>query len=580
MTLFTLFIGLLGLSRAEQPIVDLNAFVSQNSRLQIEQLKNSSWTANKQDQQVLWTAFWYSRMNIIAEDPDIFERAIDILHDLSILYPNEITNGMQETQCTVLSHTLRQYLRTDYAHDLTQSEANDLSSICQNLVTETLTDVPISTWLTSWSSPGGSVGIELWRGTLSAFFENDDTSIIQSIKNDWSLDRPVQLHPPKYTPGQVEGQPVPNEPDVEFIEFERSSRPTWLLILGTAFLMVPFRNRKMVQALLTSVLLFCSIEWVCSIFTPPLLFNKPMFQITGWQITPWTVSDSHYETHGDYLRSQTIPKSTTLSRVVIIGASSAHGSNELWEDSFAGQLQEKTNWDVVNLGIGGTTSTGLIHLRDEIQLLNPSALIIYYGHNEVRQFRLMQAHQRISPWQYQTQRLLWQSSVYSTIYNVIYSESDSSDLSVPLSDLTQISDKEIVQLATWNFESNISLICSTLKIPILLIVPPTNYPFAPMTEINHLPDDLLEIQALIDAHPEATTIHSSIKNSIPKVASNCGATLWDVDKHFHQNSPDGTSANGLFWDELHPSALGHQWIARGLQQWLETLPPSNGQQKD
>ena len=53
---------------------------------------------------------------------------------------------------------------------------------------------------------------------------------------------------------------------------------------------------------------------------------------------------------------------------------------------------------------------------------------------------------------------------------------------------------------------------------------------------------------------------------------------WDLDIYFHQNSPDTTSANGLFWDELHPSALGHKWIADGLHTWLTDIEPLNREQ--
>ena len=109
------------------------------------------------------------------------------------------------------------------------------------------------------------------------------------------------------------------------------------------------------------------------------------------------------------------------------------------------------------------------------------------------------------------------------------------------------------------------------SVPTLLISPPTNYPFAPMADLadtemySDYPED---IQIRIDNHPEATTIHSSIRRQIVILAGIYQKTHWDLDFHFHRNSPDGLSANGLFWDELHPSALGHQWIARGVKKWL------------
>ena len=75
----------------------------------------------------------------------------------------------------------------------------------------------------------------------------------------------------------------------------------------------------------------------------------------------------------------------------------------------------------------------------------------------------------------------------------------------------------------------------------------------------------------IDAHKEATTIHSVIRAQIVTSLRHIKPPFWDLDWHFHRHSPDGLSANGLFWDELHPSALGHQWIARGIQKWLREV---------
>ena len=109
------------------------------------------------------------------------------------------------------------------------------------------------------------------------------------------------------------------------------------------------------------------------------------------------------------------------------------------------------------------------------------------------------------------------------------------------------------------------------SIPTLLIAPPTNYPFAPMADAELYTDYIEDIQKRIDDYPEATTIHSSIRRNIVILAGIYQTTHWDLDFHFHRYSSDGLAANGLFWDELHPSALGHQWIARGVEKWLHEV---------
>ena len=111
-----------------------------------------------------------------------------------------------------------------------------------------------------------------------------------------------------------------------------------------------------------------------------------MFQVQG-NVIPWVENDTHYITQGDYLRAQRIEKIKSKKRLVILGASSAHGSNELMEDTFAGIIGEQTEWEVINLAIGGTTSAGLVTLTSYVELLNQYALLIYYGNNEVHHLR-------------------------------------------------------------------------------------------------------------------------------------------------------------------------------------------------
>ena len=43
--------------------------------------------------------------------------------------------------------------------------------------------------------------------------------------------------------------------------------------------------------------------------------------------------------------------------------------------------------------------------------------------------------------------------------------------------------------------------------------------------------------------------------------------LCDAEAVFYHHSPDGITANGLFWDELHPNARGHQYLAQAIIPW-------------
>ena len=456
-------------------------------------------------------------------------------------------------------------------------------------------------WLTCWKSTGGSVGMELYRLSLRKLVASIEsnvqtTNIAKTILIDFDLAKPVQLGCPKYKPAQVEGQNSPVQPTPNIVR----TIPTvyqswfsdifkWLIGLGIIGVILWRRTTNPFQdpyntiwwRIATPVLLFLGLELGVGLFTTPLLYTTPLFQSQGWQVVPWTVDEDsqHFWTQGSYLRAQKIPRTTSHPRVVILGASSAHGSNELWEDTFAGRLQSQGTWDVVNLGIGGTTSTGLVSILPYVEQLNPDALIIYYGHNEVHQLRqLSNIRPTFIQW-YPVQRLLWSSNLYTLLHTWITLSKDP-NLDIQKMEETPtksaLTEDQLLSFSKAHFENNLNLVLhSTQTIPTLLITPPTNYPFAPMEYSESLPETITDIQKQIDAHPESTTIHSTIKSIIPTLAKKHGTYHWDLDVYFHQNSPDTTSANGLFWDELHPSALGHKWIADGLKTWLSKIEPSN-----
>ena len=139
---------------------------------------------------------------------------------------------------------------------------------------------------------------------------------------------------------------------------------------------------------------------------------------------PWIETETDYLTQGDYLRAQRIPKTKSNKRLVVLGASSAHGSNELMEDSFAGIVNDQTEWDVVNLGIGGTTSAGLVALIPYVEQLQPDALVIYYGHNEIYQLRKLNQFQSTSLKLLGIKRVLWSSHFYTLLYNLLPNKDD------------------------------------------------------------------------------------------------------------------------------------------------------------
>ena len=137
--------------------------------------------------------------------------------------------------------------------------------------------------------------------------------------------------------------------------------------------------------------------------------------------------------------------------------------------------------------------------------------------------------------------------------------------------ISNVQHAEMKELAHKNFHQNISLLLEAYQeenVPVLLLNPPTNYPFAPHDSTSSSLTTQEQIQQAIDNSKNSTTISSTIRLYNRALAEQYGAAYLDIDDLFHLNSPDGISANGLFWDELHPSVLGHQWIADSITDWI------------
>ena len=549
---------------------------------QIQQLKSIEWTTSSDHQDTLWTWYWTSRLGLRYDDPDIFERIVNIQKELATQNSEELLRNL--VQSRIIVNVAWDILGEEY--DLTPDMLPArIHQRIQEQLSESIVlfaDNDVEEWMECWKSSGGSVGVELFRGVLQSIHSELTTSgnaspSVERLYESWGLHKTPDASCPEFQPGQAFGQPIPKEPEpnLQVLTDSGTRTPTLEVLIGTCAIGILWllykRRRKILFQLLLPCMLLWILEWTAGFIVTPLITREPMFQITDWSVEPWSATETALITQGDYLRAQRIPKSTTRNRLVILGASSAHGSNELAEDSFAGIIQQGSNWEVVNLGIGGTTSAGLVALIPYIESLNPDALVILYGHNELYQLRKLNQFQSTPLQILRIQRLFWSSNLYSLLHKALNThQATRNDETVPTS--SPLSEEALLEVAEMHFCANMSLLLERFKdVPTLLLSPPTNYPFAPMEYIPALPNDRDAIQKRIDAHFEATTIHSAIRSQISKLAAQYQTTYWDLDEHFHLNSPDGISANGLFWDELHPSALGHQWIARGVETWLSDL---------
>ena len=72
------------------------------------------------------------------------------------------------------------------------------------------------------------------------------------------------------------------------------------------------------------------------------------------------------------------------------------------------------------------------------------------------------------------------------------------------------------------------------------------------------------LQEAVDASARPGVVTSGIRTATRDLAVQHGALMLDVERLFYARSPDGLSAPGLFWDDLHPTRWGHQLIADAL----------------
>lgn len=544
--------------------------------------------------QMLWSVYFSSRLGVQAEDPDLFERALDLLiQDYRENKADLIGESIAEDMILPLYQATLLHVQRQWGERYPQIEATNwtrrpLGTIRKQELLD-LIDTEWQrnsiSWLESFQTEKGSSSIELFRWLLAqeldAIQKNISPQLANELQEYWSLGNSnFQYSPPEQLSGQTPA-PLAQKPNIKITKFESYAKFPWrwFLFFGLTGAIIAFRATKFGKLLFG----FCSIlaiENTSSLFVHPLIETDSYFNFHHWRVVPWKEESGYLETQGSYSRAQRFQAQNTSKRIVILGASSAHGSNHLWEDSFAGILDKKTEFEVINLAVGGTTSHGILHLLPFTLELDPNLVILYYGHNEVHQFaQLLEFHQT-SVQTLWLKNLFWRSSLYSLLYRALASgaqDVEAQDVKAQKTDSTQMKEHQnIVALAEWNHYQNISVLLQgyqDAEIPTLVLNPPTNYPFAPINESVSLNSvtTITEKQRLIDQSSSATTIHSKIRENNLLLAQRFGVYYLDLDDYFHKGSPDQYSANGLFWDELHPSALGQAWIAEPIIPLLEEL---------
>ncbi|MEC7984199.1 MAG: SGNH/GDSL hydrolase family protein, partial [Myxococcota bacterium] len=384
---------------------------SRNSRpisMRIAALKALDAKSSPDSLAALWEIYVRSRFRDLQEDPDLFERALRTIIKIESLHPNSNRPHIEKT----LPQLVKAYVGS------TQSES--IAPYLQACYEQHRVEC-----IRAFQSHRGSL--------LLSFLESPPVSI-----------SPLPLPQP---PGQWEDEAPPQKSNVEIRTFSPSLTIPKSLVVGfltLAFVFLSRRHRWQKYAAIglgLTVFLWIEVflEWIEH---PTLAEQQPLFSFIDWKYEPYQFirrdSDEWWVSEGGPARWQEVRASGETFTIATLGASSAHGSNLLQEETFsallASRLQRENpsqSLQILNFGIGGTTSNGVLYSGKQALSMGADALIIYYGHNEVPQFHQLSTFEGTS---YLSLRLLFSHiRLYEILHRFLPSSSSSSSQPIYLS---------------------------------------------------------------------------------------------------------------------------------------------------
>ena len=558
-----------------------------------------------------------SRYDLLPEDPDIFERAVRLLQGCHqdpewervldqefgrnlvmalIGQQKRNHNGdFQKVQALQNWHDNQEgYIAAQISQAALQHYREDSEKWVRVLQSEH------GGFLEDYAHVCRGLLAQAWKDNIQLhdIFDDSGNVSIESIKI------PIQQ------PGQFEDLPIPECSNLSIKEFQKEHAIQKKYVIGFLFLLLcllSFKKYPKITALFGGFLSIVVLELcLTTMQIQNMAMTSPLFSLTDWQYMPFQKKKidniSYWESYGGSMRANrfVVEKEAEEKRIAVLGASSAHGSNHLKEEAFAGILEQR--WRIFsqdkkrfvwNLGIGGTTSNGVLHMGMWALEQQLDGLIIYYGHNEAAQFSQLPQIAHISPLTLRIQMYLSQSRLYFLLRRLLKSNMQpliyvSNDNHISLDKETKLSLRD---MGTVNLRYNFNQLierAKSLYVPVLIVNPTYNFRSAPSTAFDDNSDELrLEAElassngeykkarrlykASIEAGDGITTITSDIQKEIHRIAEHHSVYYLDAESVFYKNSPDGLSANGLFWDELHPSRLGHEYLADSLWEFVELI---------
>ncbi len=337
---------------------------------------------------------------------------------------------------------------------------------------------------------------------------------------------------------------------------------------------------------------------------PRLADERPLFSFIDPGATvlsvPPTGDPGWRQTGGGSIRAWLGPAQPDdeVHRVAILGASSAHGSHYLSEETFASGIQAAADGalgpgrvEVLDLGVGGATSATVRAAGESALGLGADQLVVYYGHNEVAQFVRLGRYPGMDPDRVRLRMALHRSILYSALARSL-GTAPAGGTGVAATEATTRADVDALKrLAVahhrWNLEALLRA-ASVREVEVVLVEVATNYRFAHL-EPHAQPgsggtEDLRSLLRTAEAHAAAgrreearatwqtaidrsawpREVTSEINATTRSLAEEYGCARLDAPGLFATRSPDGLAVSGLFWDDLHPTRDGHALLADAL----------------
>jgi len=335
----------------------------------------------------------------------------------------------------------------------------------------------------------------------------------------------------------------------------------------------------------------------------PPVSDHPLFQFISQSSVELQPSSDGYLVGGGSMRLQriSVQPDPDRPRVVFLGASSVHGSHYVSEDTFPARVSAHgPPIEAINFGIGGTTSVGVAAAGRVALGLKPDALVVMYGHNEAAQFARLALYQHTRP--AALQRRFWLSR--SGLYRLLSAQLHAPPSPGPQAGMYRTDEpsreevRHLTRLAVQHLRLQLGGLLQAAhatNVPVLLVLPPTNLRFAHLQPFDTPgPGDAADLDGLrqaaedaaragraeeararlqqaIDRSASPREVVTSVREALIELGQIHGIPVVDAAAWMYALAPDGVTPSGLFWDDIHPTAEGHDALASLLAPAIEDL---------